>query len=180
MSEPPMYLNQFAPPQPNRGRRTRLIVVTAVVAAVLLVAGAVTVGLALRSDGSETAGASSSPSPSASPSPSTGPAPQRFDTPQALITYLDSRGHTCNRYESVEGALNAVGRGRCYVGAAEVTVGVYAIHSDVEAQWQTMAGLLAGVSPVYMALGENWTVNGPEAWTRQVADTMGVVFRAQP
>lgn len=96
------------------------------------------------------------------------------------MTYLDSVGNTCSGYEAVQGATGAIARGRCYVGASEVTVGVYAIHDDVEQHWQSLAGLLKGVSPLYMALGENWTVNGPEMWTKQVAESMGATFRSQP
>jgi hypothetical protein len=146
--------------------------VVAIVVAVLLVAGAIAVSLSLRSGG----GTEAAPSASLTASP----VPSRFDSPQALVTYLDSIGHTCSGYEAVQGATRAIARGRCYVGADEVTVGVYAIHSDVQAQWDLLAGTLQGISPVYMALGENWTVGGPEQWTKQVAASMGATFRSQP
>jgi hypothetical protein len=164
-----MRLSQFGPHQPRHRRRAWLV--AAVVVAALLIAGATAVGLSLRPDGDAEA------APSASPSAS--PVPSRFDSPQALVTYLDSIGHTCSGYEAVQGATGAIARGRCYVGADEVTVGVYAVHSDVQAQWDLLAGTLQGISPVYMALGENWTVGGPEQWTKQVAVSMGATFRSQ-
>lgn len=140
----------------------------------ILVGAAVVVGVARRGDTNSNTGSGTQASTVAA-----APAPRRFDTPQAIVTYLDTRGLTCSRYETVEGATSAVARGRCYVGTDEVTVGVYAIHSDVEAQWTTMTSLLGGIASVHMALGENWTVNGPAAWTKQVAEVMGVEFRQQ-
>ncbi|GGM52376.1 hypothetical protein ACFFX1_55600 [Dactylosporangium sucinum] len=76
---PPMYLNEFGTPAPNRNRRTTLIVSAGAVVALLLVGGAVAVGLALRVDNKPTgqaeAATSSSPTPSAQSSPSPSPSP---------------------------------------------------------------------------------------------------------
>jgi hypothetical protein len=171
MTEQPMRLNEFG------GQQRRNWKLIALIGALLLVALAVSLGVAFGDDDRQPA-ASQAAAAATTGAPSV--APRRFETPQALVTYLDSRGHTCSRYEAVQGATGAVARGRCYVGATEVTVGVYAIHSDAEAQWQLIAGTMKGILPVYMVIGENWTIGGPEAWARQVADTMGAEFRAQP
>ncbi|WP_432972704.1 hypothetical protein [Dactylosporangium sp. CA-233914] len=103
-------------------------------------------------------------------------APQRFASPQALVEYLDRRGLPCTGYEPVD-ASAALGRGRCEAAGQEVGVGVYAIHSDVEAQWSSLAD---GGRPLFMALGENWTVEGPADWTRRVAEVMNAQYRQQP
>jgi hypothetical protein len=171
MNEQPMLLNEFGG-EPRRNWK-----LIAIIGTLLLIAVAISLGVAFGDDDHQPA-ASHSAAAATPGAPSV--VPRRFETPQALVTYLDSRGHTCSRYEAIQGAKNAVGRGRCYVGATEVTIGVYAIHSDAEAQWQLIAGTMKGILPVYMVIGENWTIDGPEAWARQVADTTGAEFRAQP
>ncbi|HTJ37489.1 MAG TPA: hypothetical protein VL738_30030 [Dactylosporangium sp.] len=102
--------------------------------------------------------------------------PQRFASPQALVDYLDRRGLTCDAYETVGDSRDGIGRGRCEAGGASVGVGVYAIHSEVEAQWSSLAG---SREPLFMALGDNWTVDGPADWTRRVADALNAQYRAQ-
>jgi hypothetical protein len=102
-------------------------------------------------------------------------APTTFATPQALVSYLGERGLVCTGYESVQTGQDG-GRGRCVAGGADVAVGVYAAASDVEALWAAAAGT---GHPVAMALGQNWTVNGPADWTRRVADVMNVQYRAR-
>lgn len=102
--------------------------------------------------------------------------PKRFPSPQALVAYLDGRGLACTGYEAVESAPNAIGRGRCVAAGSEVGVGVYAAHSDAEAEWVALARSQA---TLYMALGENWTVDGPAEWIRQVAEVMDAQYRGQ-
>ncbi|WP_426504059.1 hypothetical protein ACPPVO_41480 [Dactylosporangium sp. McL0621] len=106
-------------------------------------------------------------------------APQTFSSPRALVDYLDRRGLPCSGYEAVEapaGVVKAGERGRCTAGGRQVGVGVYAGHAEIEAQWAAEAGR----GPLFMALGENWTVDGPADWTKRVAGVMGVQYRAQP
>ncbi|GAA3287686.1 hypothetical protein Dvina_35750 [Dactylosporangium vinaceum] len=109
-------------------------------------------------------------------------APQWFTSAQALVDYLDRRGLPCSGYEAVDASpavatvSGSVSRGRCTAGGSAVGVGVYAEHSDVEAQWSTQAG---GHAPVFMALGQNWTVDGPADWTRRVAEVMSAQYRTQ-
>jgi hypothetical protein len=139
----------------------------AALAAGVLVAGAVLVVLIGRID--------------REPAEAADAAPQRFSSPQALVEYLDRRGLTCTGYEAVDAAAatlagKALERGRCMAGGHQVGVGVYSIRSDVEAQWSTAADSHA---PLYMALGENWTVDGPADWTKRVADVMSAQYRAQ-
>ncbi|MER7007103.1 hypothetical protein ABT297_29250 [Dactylosporangium sp. NPDC000555] len=111
------------------------------------------------------------------PAPASGSPPRRFLSPQALVDYLDRRGLGCDGFQAVDDARNAVGRGRCVAAGQPVAVGVYEGHSDVEAQWVAMAG---SREPLFMALGENWAVDGPAGWTRRVAEVMNVQYRAQP
>ncbi|MEU7866906.1 hypothetical protein [Dactylosporangium sp. NPDC049140] len=106
-------------------------------------------------------------------------APQTFSSPRALVDYLDRRGLPCTGYEAVEAAavvVKAGERGRCTAGGRQVGVGVYAGHDEAEAQWAAEAGR----GPLFMALGENWTVDGPADWTKRVADVMSAQYRAQP
>jgi hypothetical protein len=102
--------------------------------------------------------------------------PQRFASPQALVEYLDRRGLTCGDFEAVDAVHDGTGRGRCLAGGAQVGVGVFAIHDEVEAQWSSLAG---GRGPLFMALGENWTVDGPAGWTKRVAEVLDAQYRAQ-
>ncbi|WP_432825231.1 hypothetical protein [Dactylosporangium sp. CA-092794] len=102
--------------------------------------------------------------------------PQRFPSPQALVDYLDRRGLECTGYEAVEGAGNALGQGRCTAAGAEVGIGVYAAHSDVEAQWTALSGRRV---PLYMAIGDNWAVDGPAEWTKRVAEALNAQYRVQ-
>ncbi|MGI5242735.1 hypothetical protein [Dactylosporangium sp. CA-139066] len=102
--------------------------------------------------------------------------PQRFASPQALVEYLDRRGFACNSFEAVGDLHDGTGQARCVAGGARVGVGVYAIHSEVEAQWSALAG---SRDPLFMALGENWTVDGPADWTKRVADALDAQYRAQ-
>jgi hypothetical protein len=105
-----------------------------------------------------------------------GPAPEAppptFASPQALVQYLDRHGLACDDYK----AVSAAGQGRCLAGGHEVGVGVYATHGDAEAQWVALSG---SQGPVYMAVGENWTVEGPAGWTKRVADVMKAQYRSR-
>ncbi|MFG2044167.1 hypothetical protein [Dactylosporangium sp. NPDC048998] len=111
------------------------------------------------------------------PDPAAETPPRRFASPQALVEYLDRRGLACDDYEAVDDARDAVGRGRCVAAGQQVDVGVYAVHSEVEAQWVALAGIR---EPLFMALGENWAVDGPADWTKRVAEVMNVQYRARP
>ncbi|WP_433204508.1 hypothetical protein ACQP00_36045 [Dactylosporangium sp. CS-047395] len=104
-------------------------------------------------------------------------APQTFSSPHALVDYLERRGLPCSGYEAVSAPGKATERGRCTAGGQVVGVGVYPAHSDVEAQWSAEAG---NPGPLFMALGENWTVDGPADWTKRVADALSAQYRAQP
>lgn len=133
----------------------------AVLAAGVVIAGAVLALLVERID-RDPAAAAEAP-------------PHTFATPEALVEYLGGHGLPCGGYESVASAGTAL-HGRCAAGGAAVAVGVYKIHSEVEAQWAATAGVR---QPVFMALGENWSVDGPADWTRQVADVLNVQYRAR-
>ncbi|MEV8513648.1 hypothetical protein [Dactylosporangium sp. NPDC051484] len=111
------------------------------------------------------------------PDPDPAKPPRWFSSPQALVDYLDRRGLSCDGYEAVDDTQNAVGRGHCVAAGQPVDVGVYAGHSDVEAQWAAQAG---SREPLFMALGENWAVDGPADWTRRVAEVMNAQYRARP
>ncbi|MFI5910435.1 hypothetical protein [Dactylosporangium sp. NPDC051541] len=107
-------------------------------------------------------------------------APQWFNSAQSLVDYLDRRGLPCTGYEAVDAVAAAtvpgsVSRGRCTAGGSAVGVGVYSEHSDVEVQWSTQAGH----GPLFMAIGQNWTVDGPADWTRRVAEVMSAQYRTQ-
>ncbi|MEV6923010.1 hypothetical protein AB0M46_00650 [Dactylosporangium sp. NPDC051485] len=103
--------------------------------------------------------------------------PQRFPSPQALVEYLDRHGLSCDSYEALDDASDAFGRGRCVAGGATVGVGVYEAHAEVEAEWKTLAG---SRDRLFMALGDNWAVDGPADWTRRVAEALNAQYRAQP
>nr|BFE56822.1 hypothetical protein GCM10020063_013480 [Dactylosporangium thailandense] len=162
------------PPRPRPEHRPPTAMIATLAAGVLVV-GAVLVVLIGRIDRGHTPAADS--------------APQTFPSPQALVDYLDRRGLPCSGYEAVGVAANvpakAVGRGRCTADGRPVDVGVYAGHSDVEAEWSAESGQSGGPGrsgrgPLFMALGENWTIDGPADWTRRVADVMRAQFRTQP
>ncbi|WP_433617392.1 hypothetical protein ACQP2P_17785 [Dactylosporangium sp. CA-139114] len=155
------------PPRPHPEHRPPTAMIATLAAGVLVV-GAVLVVLIGRIDRGHAPAADS--------------APQTFTSPQALVDYLDRRGLPCSGYEAVGVAADvpakAVGRGRCTAAGGPVDVGVYAGRGDVEAEWSAEAGR-AGRGPLFMALGENWTVDGPADWTKRVADVMSAQFRSQ-
>ncbi|WP_433076166.1 hypothetical protein ACQP1P_31000 [Dactylosporangium sp. CA-052675] len=159
------------PPRPHPEHRPPTAMIATLAAGVLVV-GAVLVVLIGRIDRGHAPAADS--------------APQTFTSPQALVDYLDRRGLPCSGYEAVgvdaDVPAKAVGRGRCTAAGGPVDVGVYAGHGDVEAEWSAEAGQSgrAGRGPLFMALGENWTIDGPADWTRRVADVMSAQFRSQP
>ncbi|MER7276597.1 hypothetical protein ABT369_19355 [Dactylosporangium sp. NPDC000244] len=156
------------PPRPRPEHRPPTAMIATLAAGVLVV-GAVLVVLIGRIDRGH--------------APTADSAPQTFPSPQALVDYLDRRGLPCSGYEAVGVDANvpakAVGRGRCTADGRPVDVGVYAGRGDVEAEWSAEAGQ-SGHGPLFMALGENWTIDGPADWTKRVADVMRAQFRTQP
>ncbi|MDW3849644.1 hypothetical protein NMK34_23810 [Micromonospora sp. BRA006-A] len=97
-----------------------------------------------------------------------------FDSPLLLVEALNKGGVACKNYEAIAQPQGAVARGRCYVGADEYTIGIYASAADARAQPDFQAELLEGVSDVDMVLGRNWTVGCPGPTTcREVAEALG-------
>ena len=107
--------------------------------------------------------------------------PPTFATTQKLLAYLDAKGLGCGNYTPVANPIGAITRGSCYVsGTLEVAVGIYSTRADADATWTNLSGMLRGVTSINMAIGPNWTVAGPDDWTRRVASATGADYRTQP
>jgi hypothetical protein len=99
----------------------------------------------------------------ATPSPvtkSSAPAAaEEYDGAQRLVGALNGAGIECLNWERTEDPIGAVERGSCYVGTEEVVASIYADHAEAEAQPDSKAQMLAGISDVDMVVGGNWTLS---------------------
>lgn len=153
-------------------RRNLIIVIAGLVAAVLIVGGTLVaadvVGLAIRT---------ATGHPSATPSQL-----GEVESIAQLRRELTSRGlPECGGYEAIDSPTGSRERGRCWVGTAEIVIGVYVDHASAAAQWDRKATLLEGVTDLCMATGTNWTVDGDDCgYVRRAAEVTGARYQQQP
>lgn len=88
------------------------------------------------------------------------------------MAWLAKEGLPCTgTVEHVDGPLIATSALDC---GDTLALAVYATHADAVRGFEALDGI---GTPIYMAIGTNWTVNGDEAYVRLAAQRLGGDFR---